>query len=286
METLSGIKAHTLRIWEKRYSIITPKRTPTNIRYYTDEDLRNLLNVAFLNKQGIKISKIAKMDAGEIISTVSDYTKLTLNADDQIETLLLFIFQLDCYNLDKIFDEYISQIGLERTMMELIYPLLERLSMAWLTGSFKGAHESFVTQKIKLKIHACTQALENRTDFSPKFLIYLPIGEKQELSLMYMHFLLKKNKAKVINLGGDVSMMDVIEAVEIAKPEYIFTIINNEIGNNSFQNYIDEIASSMEEATLVVTGYLPVAKKINWPEKTIVLKDLSKTIEFITSLSN
>jgi len=183
METLSGIKAHTLRIWEKRYSIITPKRTPTNIRYYTDEDLRNLLNVAFLNKQGIKISKIAKMDAGEIISTVSDYTKLTLNADDQIETLLHFIFQLDCYNLDKIFDEYISQIGLERTMMELIYPLLERLSMAWLTGSFKGAHESFVTQKIKLKIHACTQALENRTDFSPKFLIYLPIGEKQELSL-------------------------------------------------------------------------------------------------------
>ena len=286
MESLSGIKAHTLRIWEKRYNIIVPKRTPTNIRYYTDEDLRHLLNVAFLNKQGIKISKIAEMESEEIVSTVSKYTKLTLNADDQIETLLLFIFELDCYNLNKIIDEYISQLGLERTMMELIYPLLERLSMAWLTGSFKGAHESFVTEIIKLKIHSCIQELKTSSKFKPKFLIYLPVGEKQELSLMYMHFLLIKNKAKVINLGGDVSMMDTIEAIAIAKPEYVFTIINNEIGNIEFQKYIDEIVSELNGATLVVTGYLPMSKKIDWPEKTIVLKDLAKTIEFITSLSN
>ena len=282
MENLSGIKAHTLRIWEKRYEIIKPKRTETNIRYYTDEDLRHLLNVSFLNKKGIKISKIAKMDSVEIKDAVSQHTDLDLDANDQIETLMLFIFELDSYNVGKILDKYISQIGLEQTMSELIYPLLEKLSMAWLTGSFQGVHESFVTQIIKSKVQACIEGIDEKSDFSKKYLIYLPAGEQQELSLIYLHFLLKSNHCKVVNLGHEANLVDVLEGCKIAKADYVFTIINNDLSNISFQKYIDQICSGLGEGQLIVTGYQAVSQKIVWPEQTIILKDIKETIEFIT----
>jgi len=282
MENLSGIKAHTLRIWEKRYDIIKPKRTDTNIRYYTDEDLRSLLNVSFLNKRGIKISKIARMSNAEIKEAVSQHTDLDLDANDQIETLMLFIFELDAYNVGKILDNYINQIGLERTMAELIYPLLEKLSMAWLTGSFQGVHESFVTQIIKSKIQACIERICERSTFSPKYLIYLPTGEQQELSLLYLHFLLKSHNCKVVNLGNEANLVDVLEACKIAKADYVFTIINNNLNNISFQKYIDQICTGLGKGKLIVTGYQAVSQKIVWPEQTIVLKDIKETIEFIT----
>jgi len=283
MENLSGIKAHTLRIWEKRYNIINPKRTPTNIRYYTDEDLRHLLNVSFLNKHGIKISKIAEMDEAQLKENVSKFTDISLSADDQIETLLLFIFELDNYNVNKILDNYISQIGLEETMSELIYPLLEKLSLAWLTGSFHGAHESFITQLIKSKILRCIEALGNLAEGKFTYLIYLPEGEKQELSMLYMHYLLKKNNCKVVNLGQEVSLTDVIEASRIVKPDFMFTILNNEMADNVFQSYVEDVSSTIKNGKFLITGYAAVTQQINWPDKTVVLKDLSETIDFITS---
>jgi len=286
MENLSGIKAHTLRMWEKRYNIISPKRTPTNIRYYTDEDLRHLLNVSFLNKQGIKISKIAKMDSTEIKEVVSMQTELSLSADDQIETLLLFIYELDHFNVNKVLNKYIEQIGLEETMNELIYPLLEKLSLAWLAGSFKGAHETFTTQIIKSKILHATEKLEIESSCNQTYLIYLAEGETQELSMLYLQFLLKKNKCNVVNLGTNVSLLDVLEACQIIKPEYVFTILNNEMGSKTFQTYVEEVVKGLPEGTFLTTGYLPVTTKIDWPDKAVVLKTLSDTIDFITSHKN
>jgi len=286
MENLSGIKAHTLRMWEKRYNIISPKRTPTNIRYYTDEDLRHLLNVSYLNKKGIKISKIAKMDSDEIKETVSMQTELSLSADDQIETLLLFIYELDSFNVNKILNSYIKQIGLEETMNELIYPLLEKLSLAWLAGSFKGAHETFTTQIIKSKILHSTELLESKSTSGPCYLIYLAEGETQELSMLYLHFLLRKNECRVINLGTNVSLEDVLEACQITKPEFVFTILNNEMSNKIFQTYVDEVVKAIPDGTFLTTGYLPVTQKISWPDKAVVLKTLSDTIDFITSQKN
>ncbi|MBT8190948.1 MAG: MerR family transcriptional regulator [Bacteroidia bacterium] len=284
MESLSGVKAHTLRIWEKRYNIIKPKRTSTNIRYYTDDDLRNLLNVCYLYKNGHKISKIAKMSSEEIKSQVEQYSDISLNFNDEHDALMMFIYQFDSYNFNKVLDNHICQNGLMETMSQVIYPLLDKLSLAWLAGSFQAAHESFVTQIIKSKIQNSIEQLDEECHFKPTFLIYLPKAEKQELSLLYLHYLLKKNSCRVINLGVEVDLDDVILAMKSCSPDFVFTIINQAMYNISFQEYVNQLCSVNKKTRLIVTGYQVVSQNIAWPEQSLILKNLSDTINFIEEL--
>jgi len=281
MENLSGVKAHTIRIWEKRYGIIQPKRTETNIRYYTDEDLRQLLNVCLLYKNGLKISKIAQLSNEDIKEKINAISGVTLSFEDQLDALMLFILDLDAYNFGKVLSQHIDQIGLERTMDEVIYPLMDKISLAWLSGSFQGAHESFVTQIIKSKIQKEIEQLDEQTDFNPKYLIYLTEGEKQELSLLYMHYLLKKNKCKVINLGNDITLIDVIASIQTLQPKFVFSIFNEEINKNSFENYVNQICKNLKYGKFILTGYQPTVQNISWPENTLILKTLKETIDFI-----
>jgi len=239
LETLSGVKAHTIRIWEKRYDLIQPKRTATNIRYYTDEDLRKLLNVCFLYNKGYKISKISQMCPVTIKEKVSGYSKLNLSFEDKLDAMLIFILELDSYNFNKVFDQHISQKGLEQTMEDLIYPLLDKLGMAWMSGSFLDVHESFVTQIIKAKILYCTEKISEQANSTPCFMIYLPPNEKQELSLLYLHYILKNKGCKIINLGNEVNNKDLTYAIETCQPDYVFTILNEEIPTllTTLENY-------------------------------------------------
>lgn len=281
LENLSGVKAHTIRIWEKRYDLIQPKRTKTNIRYYTDEDLRKLLNICFLYKKGYKISKIGQMSDEVIKEKVSQYSKANLSFEDQLDALMIFILELDSYNFNKVLDHHISQKGMEKTMMDLIYPLLDKLNIAWMAGSFLEVHESYVTQVIKAKLLCRTEMLDDNPDFSPAYIIYIPEGEKQELSLLYLHYILKAKGCKVINLGTEVNLDDVIFSVETVKPDFVFTIMNQELGNMPFQNYIDHISEALGDAKLLITGYQTLSPSISWPTNVKVVKDLDQTKKFI-----
>ena len=120
LENLCGIKAHTIRTWETRYGIVKPQRTKTNIRYYQDEDLKHLLNIAFLNKNGIKISKIAKMSKEEIASRVADMSSVSLEDNTQMDALTLSMIEMDEYKFDRIISTNIQKIGFERTMLNYL----------------------------------------------------------------------------------------------------------------------------------------------------------------------
>ena len=125
VEKLCGIKAHTLRIWEKRYAIIQPRRTDTNIRYYLDEDLQKILNISLLNRNGYKISKIAKMTEGEIKEIISELSDVTLESEDNLDALMHAMLELDEFKFNKILDHNIAQKGFEVTMDEIVYPMME-----------------------------------------------------------------------------------------------------------------------------------------------------------------
>lgn len=283
LENLSGVKAHTLRIWEKRYDLIQPKRTKTNIRYYTDEDVRKLLNVCFLYKKGYKISKIGQMDEDQLKAEVSQHSKANLSFEDQLDALMIFILELDTYNFNKILDQHISQKGMDETMTKLIYPLLDKLSMAWMTSSFLEVHESYVVQVIKSKLLACTEQLEEQPNCNSSYLIYLPLGQDQELSMLYLHFLLKKAGSKVTNLGNNIKLSDVLFAVETCKPDHIFTIINQEMTGLPLQQYIDELSKAIGDKKLLLTGYQTLSPRLKWPENVKLIKDLAETKEYIAT---
>ena len=140
---MTGIKAHTLRMWEKRYGIIHPRRTETNIRYYRDEDLKSILNIATLNKHGYKISAIARMSPEEIRRKIAEISDVELKKDDQLDSLTLSMLELDEHKFNAIVDKHIEQNGFEFTLLEVIMPFLDKVGLMWLTGSIKQVHEKF-----------------------------------------------------------------------------------------------------------------------------------------------
>lgn len=285
LEKLSGIKAHTIRIWEQRYGIVHPKRTKTNIRYYEDDDLKLVLNIALLNKNGIKISKISKMSKNEVAEKVAAISEINFEYDTQLDALTISMIEMDEYKFDRIITTNIQQLGFERTMLEVIYPFLEKLSLLWLTGSINPAQENFMSYLIRQKLIVAINSLPLPAGKAlKKMVIYLPEGEKQELSMLFMHYLVKSRKHHVIYIGQDMSLADLKDTYEIHRPDYIFTMISETFTREPVQRYIDKLAATFPEAQILLSGYQVVAQNAVSPSNVLILKSLDQTIHFLNTM--
>ncbi|PHN01066.1 MerR family transcriptional regulator [Flavilitoribacter nigricans] len=286
LEKLSGIKAHTIRMWEQRYDILEPQRTETNIRYYQDEDLKLLLNIALLNKNGIRISKIAKMSEEQIVQEVASLSEVSSEYSSQLDALTISMIEMDEFKFDRIISANIQQIGFERTMLEVIYPFLDKLSVLWLTGSINPVQENFISYLIRQKIIV---AIDNEPivgkSRSNKFMIYLPEGEKQELSLLFMLYMLKSRKLPTVYLGQEISVNDLEDAYEVHRPDFIFTMITENFARESVQQYLDRLCESFPTARILVSGYQVAAQQIQSYENIQVLASLGHVIDFLDHLN-
>lgn len=285
LEKLSGIKAHTIRIWEQRYGIIVPQRTKTNIRYYQDEDLKFLLNIALLNKNGIKISKIAKMSKEEIAEKVAAISEINFEYGTQLDALTISMIEMDEYKFDRIVSTNIQQLGFERTMLEIIYPFLDKLSVLWLTGSINPVQENFMSYLIRQKLIVAIdkEPLVNGDEFN-KFIIYLPEGEKQELSLLFMHYLLKSRRNQVVYIGQEISLGDLKDACTIHEPDYVFTMITETFAREPVQKYVDKLATTFPDCHILLSGYQVVAQQVFVPDNVSILRSLNQTMAFLENL--
>ena len=285
LEKLSGIKAHTIRIWEQRYGVIAPKRTKTNIRYYQDDDLKFLLNVSLLNKNGIKISKIAKMSRQTVAEKVAAIAEINFEYSTQLDALTISMIEMDEQKFDRIVSMNIQQLGFERTMLEVIYPFLDKLGVLWLTGSINPVQENFISYLIRQKIIvAIDQEPIPQGKQVKKFIIYLPEGEKQELTLLFMHYILKSRRNQVLYLGQDISVADLRDACKVHKPDFIFTMISETFAKEPVQKYVDKLAETFPECQVLLSGYQVVAQKVTAPQNVRVLRSLDHTLEFLELL--
>ncbi len=286
LEKLSDIKAHTIRIWEQRYSIIEPKRTSTNIRYYNDNDLKKLLNIALLNKNGYKISKIAKMSKQEVAQKVSSLSEVNFENATQLDALTISMIEMDESKFDRIISANIEQIGFERTMLEIINPFLEKLSLLWLTGSINPAQEHFISCLIRQKIIvAIDKAPFEYSKDSKKFLLFLPEGSEDELSLLFLHYIMKSRGFKVIYLGQNIPYQDIKAVYDIHKPEFMYSIVSEMFTKEPIQRYVERLSQSFKECNIVLTGYRVLAQPINPPPNIHIHKSLSETIDLLSSLN-
>lgn len=284
LEKLSGIKAHTLRIWEQRYGLITPKRTPTNIRYYDDEDLKFILNIALLNRNGIKISKIAQMNRSEITGKVSELSDFRFEDGAQLDALTLSMIEMDEYKFERIVATNIQQTGFERTMLEVIYPFLDKLSLLWLTGSIHPVQESFISNLIRQKLIVAIDKLPMPGGREvQKLLLYLPEGERQELTILFMHYLAKARGYHVVYLGLDVSLTDLRDAQRVLEPDFVFTMITETFGKEPVQRYVDKLSEVFAKSQVLLSGYQVIAQSVLVPDNTLILNSLEHTLEFLKS---
>jgi MerR family transcriptional regulator, light-induced transcriptional regulator len=287
LEQLTGIKKHTIRIWEQRYNLITPKRTDTNIRYYTVDELRLLFNIALLNRNGYKINKLAKMTRDEITGVVDHISKRNDGSSSKIDALTLAMLNLDERSFEEIFSISIEEIGFEHTMATLIYPLLENLKALWITRSINPAHEKFITHLIQRKLlRAIDEAHLPENYNSQIFFLFLPEEEAQELTLLFVYYLLRQRGFRVIYLGGQTSLSDVKDACTAAPAGFVFSIIDNPLPRQSVQNYINQIALSTGNNRVLLTGSQLAQHQANLvlPPNVSVLDGFNDTLAFLDSL--
>ena len=284
LENLSGIKAHTIRIWEKRYGIIRPARTETNIRYYCDSDLKRLLNIAILNRHGMRISDISKLSDQEMTDKVMGASSDSSNAESNIENLIIAMVELDEYKFDKILSRYIMHEGFENAVIKVIFPFFEKIGLLWQTGSINPAHEHFVSNLFRQKLMvAIDNIVVPESKENKKFILFLREGEYHELALLFYNYLIKKSGKPVYYLGNSVPIGDLEETVKMIQPDFLFTSLTSSLNKTEVKDYIDNLSKSFPKQKIFVTGLQIKENLADFPEN--ILK-VSSPLGFADTLKN
>jgi MerR family transcriptional regulator, light-induced transcriptional regulator len=273
LEVLSGVKAHTIRIWEKRYGLLTPGRTDTNIRYYNDIDLRRILNVSLLVSNGFKISKVAKFDELKIKESVMQITQKNTAESDYIERLILHMLNFDNIGFYNLTNEIIAKKGLDEAVVKVFFVLFERIGTYWQVGSIFPAQEHYVTSILRQKLIAETDRIgfENRNGLT--MLFFLPDGELHEMSLLFYSYLAQKHGYNVIYLGQFVPFEDLAKVQSHIKIDYIFTAFINPLTKEDLESYLIKLKETFHEQKVFITGWQIQQSNPELPRSVKIIKD-------------
>ncbi|WP_339784740.1 MAG: MerR family transcriptional regulator [Imperialibacter sp.] len=282
LEHLSGIKAHTIRIWEQRYNFIKPSRSETNIRSYDDLDLKLILNVSLLKDNGFKISHIADMSSQEIAEEVLALTDKHLRFPEQIHALTLAMIDMDEDRFEKIMSSNILKLGFEKTMLNIVYPFLSKIGILWQTGSINPAQEHFISNLIRQKLIV---AIDGQYSSDPsnatKYLLYLPEGELHELSLLFADYVIRSRHNKSIYLGQSLPLQDLVSVYNLHKPEFILSILTSVPGIDQVQGYVNKLSGLFPESTILLSGYQVIGQDIQTPDNVIIFTRSEQITSFV-----
>lgn len=284
IENLSGIKAHTIRIWEQRYSFLKPQRTETNIRYYSCDEVKTILNIALLNKYGFKISHIDKMNEVEMKEKILSLSGTLAQQERIVNDLIQQMIDLDMEEFERIADNYILARGIEKTIIQIIFPFLEKTGILWLTNHINPAQEHLVTNIIRQKLIVGIEGVSTPLKINKSVLLFLPEGEYHELGLLFLYYLLKSRGATVIYLGANIPMVDMEFVAKLKKPDYLYTHLST-VGNSfNFEKFISLLDKRFKGSKVVISGQLTHVYEKKIPAHFKFIKSFSEVFDFIHNL--
>ncbi len=229
LEHYTGIKAHTIRIWEKRYEVVQPERSDTNIRSYSDEDLKKLLNIAMLNRHGHKISDLVNLSNQNLCKMVLKLTSEKASTDLYFDNLMIATVDIDEQKFDKVLTNIIIQYGFEKAITEVFYPFFLKIGFLWQTGHIKPGQEHFISNLFRQKLISAIDQIDTKPATNNRiFILFLPEWEMHELGLLFYHYLIKKAGHRVIYLGQQLPSSDLLAISEIQKGDYYLSYITIE----------------------------------------------------------
>lgn len=284
LENLSGIKAHTIRIWEQRYQFLKPSRTDTNIRYYSCEELKKLLNIALLNKYGFKISHIDKMCEAELKEKILSLNGAEAHQERVVNELIQSMVDLDMERLEETLDRYIASKGIERTITQIIFPFLEKIGVLWLTNHINPAQEHLVTNIVRQKLIVGIEGVRSLIKVDKSVLLFLPEGEYHEIGLLFVNYLIKSRGASVIYLGANVPLTDVEYVAKLKKPDYIFSHLTSVTHKFNFDKFVATLTKKFAETPVIISGQLTQTYQKKIPAAIKFKKSLQEVMEFISGL--
>lgn len=281
LENLTGIKAHTIRIWEQRYGLLQPKRTKTNIRYYSDDDLKFLLNVGLLNKSGFKISKIAKMSNTDIQHQVILITENNFEYETQVAALNVAMLELNESMFERVLSSNIIRMGFEDTMMKVIFPFLYQVGILWQTDVICPAHEHFITNLIRQKLIVAIDGQYGKEEFSSsKFLLFLPEGEMHEIGMLFVNYLLRSRGCRVIYLGQNVPYEDLEQVYTTYKPDYLVTSFTGNPDGETPADYLQKLTQKFSQCRVLISSHALSEAPDPQPDNLILIDGYDAMIRF------
>jgi DNA-binding transcriptional MerR regulator len=283
VETLTGINAHTLRIWERRYNFLKPARTETNIRFYNDIELVKLLNVGVLVRNGQKISKIDRMSELEINDLITDILSNVSNEnEDEINILTKSMLEMNEVEFNKVFQRRAMRKGLQATITDLIYPFLNQIGMLWGTNKVIPAQEHFITNLIRQKIIAAIDALPSPATDAPGICMFLLDGEDHEIGLLLAAYMASDLGWKVYYMGQNMPVTNIKEMVEISNPKVLLSMFVTPSSGRT-----DKFVRSIQDQTdipLLVSGTKDNFINLKMDDKLIHVKSPVELIEQLNKM--
>jgi len=275
LEKISGIKAHTIRIWERRYGLVEPKRTSTNIRYYSDEDLKKLLNISILNQNGFKISKIASLDAHQLRDRVLDLSIDARNNNVQIESLMVSMLEFDERKFLNVLSGTIIKYGFEDTVENVLFPFLERIGMLWQAGTVNPAQEHFISNLIRQKlIVAVDNEMQNISANGPRIIFFLPEGELHEIGLLFFNLVARKEGLDVVYLGMSVPLGDLKLVNHVRPADAFFTSFVSARDKIELESVLQQLRNYFPNTPFFVSGLQVKELKPRMPEDFTVVSSI------------
>lgn len=287
IEAIVGIKAHTIRVWEQRYSLTSPNRTDTNIRMYSEEDLRKLLNISVLYRFGYRISELAIMQEEQLCKLVQEHTLKSEAAGGKMIALTTAMLDLNESMFERLLSTSILQLGLQKTMEEVIFPFFQQVGIMWQTGTINPAHEHFITNLIRQKLIVAIdgQPLQERLN-APRFLMFLPENEWHEIGLLYASFVIRSRGAKAIYLGQNVPYGDLKVVSEIYQPQVLFTVLTSPVATLNAEDYLIQLSKDFPKQTILAAGRQALEVKHLLPSGIWVMDSLSDMINKLNQILN
>jgi len=261
LENISGIKAHTIRIWEKRYNLLEPKRSETNIRFYSNEDLQKLLNIVLLNNNDIKISKISKMSDEELILQTRALAFVTSLNDESINALKLSMFQFDKRLFNNVYEKLLEEKTFQEIFQEVFIPFLNDVGLLWQTDTLKPAHEHFISNLIVQKILINTEKLQfNISETSKTYVLFLPENEIHEIGLLYLNYELVLRGAHTVYLGQSLPLNNLDYFLESDNEICFITSLTIKPYDDKIEDYFKEIDAMIRNSGKT---FIAIGQKVN-----------------------
>lgn len=282
IENLTGIRAHTLRIWEQRYRCDFSKRKDGGHRYYDGDDLKKILRLAHLYKKGHRISALLELNEEQIIAC-SDTAIYTGMHSEAFRQLLEAVNDFDSETFNQVFELQALRFGMQKTMLEIIFPLLNLIGKKWLCNRAVPAQEHFCSELVMKKLIRAIDALEKKAgEPSRTILLFTPAGESHEISLLFMHYLLRLNGNSCIYYGKNAALPDLKAVCEVHKPSHLFFHLITHLDTNPLSFYLEELMQSFPDQKIIGAGpglennLLPSSEAFTW------LKNEKEMLQFAT----
>lgn len=253
LEKLSRVKAHTIRIWEKRYGLLRPGRSATNIRAYSDDDLRRLLNVSLLNNRGVKISRIARLSEAEMKARILELEHDGGAPADVVESLIVATTGFDEERFGQVMTGCVQRMGFEPCMLQVLIPFMQRVGILWQVGALKPGQEHFVSNLIRQKVIVAIDGLPPPVGKGRKTaVLFLPEDELHELGLLFAHYLVRKRGHRVIYLGQTVPMDDLVAVVAHRRPDVLVSSMHTLADPQRIEAYLRQLEERFPQVRILM----------------------------------